>query len=68
MRLISSAAITQLTKQIELDDHAHGRAMHLKERVVPAMETVRLASDRLERAVPHDLWPIPTYRDILFVK
>ena len=40
----------------------------MKEQVVPAMDVVRQGSDRLERVVSHDLWPVPTYRDILFVK
>jgi glutamine synthetase len=32
------------------------------------MKSVRDAADRLERIVPDDLWPVPTYRDMLFVK
>ena len=40
----------------------------VKNEVIPAMEAVRHAADDLERTVPHDLWPLPTYREILFVK
>jgi glutamine synthetase len=29
---------------------------------------VRAAADRLEKIVPDDCWPLPTYRDMLFVK
>jgi glutamine synthetase len=36
--------------------------------VIPAMSAVRDASDRLERVIPHDTWPLPTYTEILFVK
>jgi glutamine synthetase len=36
--------------------------------VKPAMSKGRDASDRLERVVPHDTWPLPTYPEILFVK
>ena len=36
--------------------------------MVPAMNEVRDVVDRLERIVPDDLWPVPTYRDMLFVK
>jgi glutamine synthetase len=32
------------------------------------MQAVREVADRLERVVPHDYWPLPTYREILFVK
>ncbi|MFQ5569204.1 MAG: glutamine synthetase III [Rhodothermales bacterium] len=50
------------------EDDLEANARHMKEKVIPAMETVRHAADDLERAVPHDLWPLPTYREILFVK
>ena len=64
------AAITELIKQNrhEIGDDVHGKAAHVKEHVVPAMRLVRRGADRLERVVPHDLWPMPTYRDILFIK
>jgi glutamine synthetase len=29
---------------------------------------VREAADALERVVPDDEWPLPTYREMLFVK
>jgi glutamine synthetase len=29
---------------------------------------VRAVADKLEKIVPDDLWPIPTYRDMLHVK
>jgi glutamine synthetase len=32
------------------------------------MTRVRGAVDRLEKVVPDDYWPLPTYRDMLFVK
>ena len=45
---------------------AHARYMH--DRVVPAMEAVRTAADRLEKVVADDLWPLPKYSEILFIK
>jgi glutamine synthetase len=32
------------------------------------MEGVREAADRLEKIVADDLWPLPKYSEILFVK
>lgn len=49
-------------------DDVHSKAMHMKENIIPAMADVRTAVDRLEKVVPDDLWPIPTYRDMLFIK
>jgi glutamine synthetase len=48
----------------EVEDKAH----HMRDHVIPAMNAVRTIADRLERVVPDDLWPLPTYRDMLFVK
>ena len=33
-----------------------------------AMSAVREVADRLERIVPDDLWPLPKYSEILFIK
>jgi glutamine synthetase len=49
-------------------DDVHSKAHHMRDHIVPAMKQVRSVVDRLEKVVPDDLWPIPTYRDMLFVK
>ena len=45
---------------------AHAKYMH--DTVVPAMEEARTAADRLEKVVADDLWPLPKYSEILFIK
>ncbi|MGH2873325.1 MAG: glutamine synthetase type III, partial [Solirubrobacteraceae bacterium] len=45
---------------------AHARYMH--DTVLPAMGAVRTAADLLEKVVADDLWPLPKYSEILFVK
>lgn len=47
---------------------AAGEAKHVRDSVIPAMTKVREAADKLEKVVPDDLWPLPKYRDMLFVK
>jgi glutamine synthetase len=49
-------------------DDVHSKSRHMKDNVIPAMAGVRAAADRLERVLPDDLWPLPRYRDMLFVK
>jgi glutamine synthetase len=49
-------------------EEVHSKAYHMRDQVVPAMSAVRSAADRLEKVVPDDYWPLPTYRDMLFVK
>ncbi len=45
---------------------AHAKYMH--DTVVPAMDAVRAAADKLEKVVADDLWPLPKYSEILFIK
>ena len=49
-------------------DSVHEKAHHMLKNVIPAMGKVRHACDRLERITASDLWQLPTYRDMLFVK
>ena len=39
-----------------------------RDMVVPAMAAVREAADKLETIVDHDIWPLPTYAQMLFVR
>ncbi|HEX2016727.1 MAG TPA: glutamine synthetase III [Solirubrobacteraceae bacterium] len=43
-------------------------AQYMRDRVLPAMDAVRDAADRLERIVADDLWPLPKYSEMLFIK
>jgi glutamine synthetase len=40
----------------------------MRDTVVPAMAALREAGDAIEVLTPHELWPLPTYREMLFVK
>jgi glutamine synthetase len=43
-------------------------ARYMHDTVVPAMGAVREAADKLEKIVADDLWPLPKYSEILFIK
>jgi glutamine synthetase len=47
---------------------AEKHAKYMRDTVVPAMVRLRELGDALELMVPHELWPLPTYREMLFVK
>ncbi|NNE71473.1 MAG: glutamine synthetase type III [Rhodothermales bacterium] len=49
-------------------DSVHEKARHMRDNVIPAMAEMRTAADALEALVAHDLWPLPTYREILWIK
>jgi glutamine synthetase len=50
------------------DGSAEKHAKFFRDKVVPAMTALREAGDSLEAVVPHDSWPLPTYREMLFIK
>jgi glutamine synthetase len=52
----------------EADGNPEKHAKYFRDKVVPAMAALREAGDSLEGFIPADLWPLPTYREMLFVK
>jgi glutamine synthetase len=50
------------------DGDALAHAKHSKDGIIPAMNAVRALADKLETIVADDLWPLPTYREMLFIK
>jgi glutamine synthetase len=74
-------SVTELTGQLEgaikqlqhaVEHSASGdvlaHAKHYRDEVCPAMVKVRGVADELEQIVADDLWPLPTYREILFIR
>ena len=47
---------------------AFAHAKYMRDRVVPAMAKLRETGDTIEELTPHGAWPLPTYREMLFVK
>jgi glutamine synthetase len=50
----------------EVEGIEHAR--YMRDTVFPAMEAARAVADRLERVVADDLWPLPKYAEMLFIK
>jgi glutamine synthetase len=47
---------------------AQKEALYMRDAVIPSMEDVRDVADRLEKLVADDLWPLPKYSEMLFIK
>jgi glutamine synthetase len=64
-----SAAIKSL-QAVNLDhpEELMDEAVYMRDTVMPAMAEVRRIADTLERTVADDLWPLPKYSEILFIK
>ncbi len=65
-----SAGIKLLEEAMGHDAPEDGlkHALHFRDHVLPAMVKVRSAADALEEIVADDLWPLPTYQEMLFIK
>lgn len=57
-----SAALSKHSAQSALDE-----ATHAQKSLLPAMDAVRAAVDALETVVADDLWPLPTYQEMLYI-
>jgi glutamine synthetase len=60
----------KLAKALEHEGNgdAARHAKYFRDQVIPAMNAVREVADKLENSVPHEIWPIATYRDMFLIK
>jgi glutamine synthetase len=45
---------------------SQARADYFRDRVLAAMQELRISVDQLETMTPSDVWPFPSYGDLLF--
>jgi glutamine synthetase len=55
-------------KENQDDDPPATWAEFIRDNVIPAMNAVREVADKLEKIVADDLWPLPKYSEVLFIK
>ncbi len=65
-------AIKTLESANLAENQPHGDALehseYIRDTVIPAMNQTRAVADKLEKVVADDLWPLPKYSEILFIK
>ncbi len=65
-------AIKELESVNLAENHPDGDLMadaeYMRDTTLPAMGKARAAADKLEKIVADDLWPLPKYSEILFIK
>ncbi|MGI8414037.1 MAG: glutamine synthetase III [Solirubrobacteraceae bacterium] len=64
IKALESANLEENQPEGEILEHAE----YMRDITVPAMEAVRSGADQLEKLVADDLWPLPKYSEILFIK
>ena len=62
----ATAAVEQASAHHDADPIKH--AAQISGELKPVMAELRNVVDTLETLVAADLWPLPTYRDLLFLK
>jgi glutamine synthetase len=69
------AELVEKTKVLETTNLAENQpgdnlelAGYARDSIIPAMTGVRVVADQLEKVVADDLWPLPKYSEILFIK
>jgi Uncharacterized protein related to glutamine synthetase len=66
------SAIADLEQANEADNQPDEEplqwATYMRDKVIPPMAAVRDVADRLEHVVADDLWPLPKYSEMLFIK
>jgi glutamine synthetase len=63
------AQTERLTGQLDHNGESSDQhAKYMRDCIVPAMAALREVGDQLEVVIPHEIYPLPTYREMLFVK
>ena len=58
--------LSGLIAESESHEEGRDRAVFFRESVVPAMQALRKPVDELEMIVDKDMWPMPSYGDLIF--
>ena len=58
--------LSGLIAESEAHEEGRDRAVFFRESVVPAMQALRKPVDELEMIVDKDMWPMPSYGDLIF--
>jgi glutamine synthetase len=64
IRALESVNLEENQPHDDLLTHAE----YMRDQTVPGMAAVRAVADKLEKVVADDLWPLPKYSEILFIK
>jgi len=63
------AAIAAVEKaETQHFESSEKHARHIRDKLLPAMVEARRVSDTLEELIPDDVWPLPRYAEMLFVR
>jgi glutamine synthetase len=64
----NNAKMTEERRKANLIAHADKKAKAYCDKVKPYFESIRESADKLEELIDNDIWKLPKYRDLLFLK
>ena len=59
--------ISRISWLVHAGESSMEEAVYAAEKLVPAMAAVRISADELEGLVADDMWPLPTYQEMLHI-
>lgn len=60
-------AFESLAAKLVGEEDIHKKARGYADQIVPAMADIRAVCDKLEEVVADEFWPLPKYREMLFL-
>ena len=63
---VALAGLADIVEECEAMESGSEQAHAYHDKVVPAMAALRAPADKLEMIVDKDLWPFPSYGDLIF--
>ena len=60
--------MTDARKAANRIENEREKAVAYHDNVVPAMDSIRYHIDKLELMVDNEMWPLPKYREMLFIR
>lgn len=60
--------MVETRKEVNRIDNIEEQAIAYQSRIIPFFEEIRYHADKLELMVDNELWPLPKYRELLFIR
>ena len=63
---VALSKLTDATETAQKMEQGQAQAEYYRDEVTTAMEALRAPNDQLEMIVDKELWPMPSYGDLIF--
>jgi glutamine synthetase len=60
--------MVETRKEVNRIENIEEQAIAYQSKIIPFFEDIRYHADKLELMVDNELWPLPKYRELLFIR